>query len=336
MNIDIDIDVNESICLADFMNVLENLDNLRHNYNLLNNFLKDDWHFHQLLLVGDDRNWIAHHSVHDLKDLFDVVDISHYFFEFLHNHCLLHTSLNLFHSLILVANFNNFLPFVCDLLNLFHVDGDLDNLLSDVLDVSVDIHNLGNDFLHFNDPWDFNCFFFNSLYLIDLWYNYGFFNHFLNNQLSNLDLLYHLFYWDNSVSEYLHFFNLFSDVGYFLYYFLHFCVNHHLLLSFYEFPWLGDNSVLSNDLLEDSWNLNYLFNIVGKRNKLLHNSIYWYWDLNWDNNLSFYFDGLGYFHLIVYDLIHCDFSWNLSNSLYNSLSDGFVVNNHLLSCLKFD
>jgi hypothetical protein len=150
------------------MNILENFNDLRHDDNLLDNFFKDKWNFNQFFLVCDDFHWNINYPVDNLKDLFDMIDISHSFFEFFKHNCLFNNLLNFLHTFIFVAEFNNLFSLLNNFLDSFHYDWDLDNLLDNVLNVSVDVDQLRNDLLDFNDAWNFYQLFLEPLDLVDL------------------------------------------------------------------------------------------------------------------------------------------------------------------------
>jgi hypothetical protein len=118
--------------------------------------------------VGDDFDWDVNHSVDNLKDFLNMVNISNSFFEFLKNHSPLHNFLNFSHSFVFISNFNDLFVFLDYLFDSLHNDWNLNNLLNNILDVFVDIDELRNNLLDFNDSWNFHKFLFKALYFINL------------------------------------------------------------------------------------------------------------------------------------------------------------------------
>jgi hypothetical protein len=121
--------------------------------------------------VSNDRNWNIHDAINDLEDFFNMIDISNCFFEFLEHNCFLDDSFNLFNSFILVTQLDYFLILFCYFLNSFHNNWNFNDLFNNVLNISVDIDKLRNNFFNLNDSWNLNKFLFDSLDFIDLRYN---------------------------------------------------------------------------------------------------------------------------------------------------------------------
>jgi len=63
------------------MNVLKDLDDLRHNNDLFNDLLENVWYLNESFLIGNDWNWNVNDSINNLKNLFDMINVSHNFFE---------------------------------------------------------------------------------------------------------------------------------------------------------------------------------------------------------------------------------------------------------------
>lgn len=151
-------------------------------------------------------DWSLFESVNNLKNLFNVVDVSYDLFEFLHNNCPLNNGFNLFDSLIFISDFDDLFILSNNLFDLFDDDWYFDNLFNDVLNVSVDINNLRNDFLNFDNLRNLNNDIIASLNLIYFWNGVGFFYYFFNDLLSSDYLLNDALNWND----------LFYDSFYFL------------------------------------------------------------------------------------------------------------------------
>jgi hypothetical protein len=140
------------------MNVFKDLDYLRHHDDLLNNLLEDERHFNQSLLMSDNLHWNVDYSIDNLKDLLDVGDFSDCFFEFLKNNSLLNNSLNISDSLIFISHLNNLLVLFHNFFDSFHYDWNFNYSLNNILDVFVDVDELGNDLFDLNYSWYLNYF----------------------------------------------------------------------------------------------------------------------------------------------------------------------------------
>ena len=80
------INVDSYSCIfrfTDFMDILENLNNLRHDNNFLDYFFNDIGHLDKFLLSGSHSNRNMLYSINNLQNFFNIVDISNNFFEFL-------------------------------------------------------------------------------------------------------------------------------------------------------------------------------------------------------------------------------------------------------------
>ena len=121
------------------MNVLQNLNDLRHDDNLFDYFLKDIRNFNQFLFMSDnfDRGLLV--SIDNLKHFLDVVYVSNDFFELFHNYCLFNHFFDFFNSFVLILDLDDFLVFSHDFLNLFYNDRDFDNFFDDAFIIFVDV-----------------------------------------------------------------------------------------------------------------------------------------------------------------------------------------------------
>jgi hypothetical protein len=90
--------------------------------------------------MGNDLNWNLLISINDLKDFFNVINISHHLFELLHDNCFLNDSLNFLYCLVLVSNLYNFFILFHNFFYLLNNHRNFDNLLDNFFDISVNIH----------------------------------------------------------------------------------------------------------------------------------------------------------------------------------------------------
>ena len=58
------------------MDILKYLNNLRHNNNFLDDLFQNEGYFNQLLFMSNDFNWNIDDSVNNLKNLFNMVNVS--------------------------------------------------------------------------------------------------------------------------------------------------------------------------------------------------------------------------------------------------------------------
>jgi len=171
------------------MNVFENLNDLRHNNNLFDDFFKNVWNFYKSFFMGDYRNWSLLVSVNNLQDFFNVVDISDNFLEFFHDDCFFNDSFDFLYSFILVFNFDNLLVFSDNFLDLFDNNWNFDNFFDNFFNVSIDVDQLWNNPLNFNNFGNLNNDFLCSFNLLDFWNSDCSLNYFFNYLLSSYDLL---------------------------------------------------------------------------------------------------------------------------------------------------
>lgn len=128
-------------------------------------------------------------SVDDLKNLFDMVDVSHDFLELLHNNCLFYNLFYLFDSFVLILDLDDFLLISDDLFDFFYNDWNFDDLVNDLFYVSVDIDQLRDDSLDFEYLWNFDNDFLGSFDLLNLWNGDCSFDNLFNDLLSSDNLL---------------------------------------------------------------------------------------------------------------------------------------------------
>lgn len=156
------------------------------------------------------------------------------------------------------------------------------------------------------------------------------FDHFLDNLLCCNDLLNNWLNWDYLLSFDNNFFYLFTNIGYFLNYFFYFLINNNFLLNFDNL--LNSNlfGSLSNNLFNNLWDLNDLFNDFSCRDYSLNNLFNWNWNLYRDYDLSFDFHWFNNFNSIQDNLLHFNSSWYLLNNLNDLFNNDFIVDNFFL------
>jgi hypothetical protein len=79
-----------------------------------------------------------------------MIDISHSFFKLLKYNCFLNNPFNFPDCFILVSKFDNLLVLFGDLFDSLHNNWNFHNLFNYLLDVSVHINKLRNNFFNFN------------------------------------------------------------------------------------------------------------------------------------------------------------------------------------------
>lgn len=141
------------------MNILQYFNNLWHHDNLFNNLFQNIWNLNEFLFVRNYWYWCLFISIYNLKDFFDMVDISHNLFELLHDNCFLDNSFNFSDCFIFVLYFNNFLILSNNLFDLFNNDGYFNNFLNNFFNISVNVNKLWNDSFNFNNFRNFNNYF---------------------------------------------------------------------------------------------------------------------------------------------------------------------------------
>lgn len=151
------------------MHILQDFNNLWHNYNLLHNLFKDVRYFNKSFFVSNNLNGDVHDSVDNLEDLLNVVNITNSFFKLLQDDCPLDYFLDFSHSFILVSNFHDLFVLLYNLFNTLHYHRDFHNLLHDVLNVSVHVDELRNKLFDFNDFGNLDDLLFNAFDLVYLW-----------------------------------------------------------------------------------------------------------------------------------------------------------------------
>jgi len=173
MSTDVDSNGNtEGLLFDDFVNIFENFNNLRHNYDFLDDLFKNVWHFHKFFFMGKNLDWDVDDSVDNLKDFFNMIDISHCFLELLKNNSFLDNLFDLLDSFVLVSDLNDLFVFLDDLFDSLHNDWNFNDFLNNFLDVFVDVDKLRNNLLDFVDLRNFNDFFLKSLNFVDLGNNH--------------------------------------------------------------------------------------------------------------------------------------------------------------------
>lgn len=111
------------------MDILEDLDYLRHYDYLLDYLLQDVGHFNESLFMCNDLHWLMDSAVYYLQNFFDVTDLTDYFLESVVCNCLLHQSIYLSDLYVVCTHLNRLLNFQRNLFDRLHDDGNLHNLL---------------------------------------------------------------------------------------------------------------------------------------------------------------------------------------------------------------
>ena len=188
-----------------------------------------------------------------------MVDISNNLLEFLQNNGFLNCSFNLSNVFILSSDFNNFFIFLGNLFDSFHDQWNLDNLFNNILNVSVDIDKLRNDLFNLNNSWNFNHLLLNSFDLIDFGDNNCLFDNFFTDLFCSYDFLNCLDNWNNLLLNNLNLFNLFSNIWNLFDDLSNFSINNNFLLDSNKLEWLRFNCILTDNLLNYSWDLDNSF-----------------------------------------------------------------------------
>ena len=307
-----------------FVDILENLNDLRHDHNLFNYFFQDIWHLNQPLFVSNDFNRNIDNPVNNLEDFLDMVDISDSFFEFLEDNCFFNNPFNFLNRLILISHLNNLFVFFNDLFDSLHNYWDFYYLLNNVLYVSVDIDELRNNPFNLNNLWNFNNLLFDSFDFVDLGDDNCFFNDLFHNLLGSHDFSDNIMNWDDLLDEFFDLLDFSSNIRNFLDDFLYFSVGDNFFFNLDNFNRLRFDGVLNNNFFHDSGNLNNLLDSFLHRNKFFNYSVNRnrYFDRN--DNLFLDLHHTRHFNLTVNDLFHR----NVSGDFLDNFDDSF--NNYLL------
>ena len=224
----------------------------------------------------------------------------------------------MFNFCILSSDLNDLLSFDFDLPQLLNQYWNFNNFFDDSLNVLVDSNDLRNYFFNLNDFRNINSFLNDFLDFI----NFRDFSNSIDNFLYNLsdffDLLNDSLNWNNFFSPLLNFNDSILEIR----------------NDFFNFF----NSLLDNNVINKSFNLNYFDLLLLNRNnsvsKLIHllnlsvDDFNWNhflnysidWDLNFngDNDVSIDFNYLWLFNNVGYNSLHFNCSWNLPILNHNS------------------
>lgn len=311
------------------MDVLENFNDLGHNYDLLDDFLEDVWDFNQPLLVSVHCDRLLSQDLDCFKDLLNDVDVPYYLFEFLHDDFPLDDPLDLLDSFVLVPYLDYLLVLPDDLFDLLNDDGHFDDLLHNFFDISIYIHQLRNDLLYLKYLGNLNQHLSSFLHLLNFWDCDRSLNNFLDNLLGSNNLLHNWLHRHNFLSLDNHLFDLFVYIWNLFDNFLNSLVDNNLFLNpdhFLDhdlFDPLGDN------LLNNLRDLYYFLNNLCDWNNFLYDLLDWDRDFNWDDDLPFEWIGLGHFHWVIDWLFYLNDLGDLPNNLNYFLHDDFVVDDLL-------
>jgi hypothetical protein len=282
MNIYIYTDSNSQISLFNnFVDVLVDLNNLRHQHYLLYNFLKQIGNLNNLLLSCEDRHNFLLNCWHGLKP--SLNNVSHIFFS---NKSLC------FNYLIFVNNYLFYYSiFTFDCNHFFFNSWDFNNRLMDNRNLNWSISELFNDVAYFNYDWDLSWKLDDVRYLhyffiksFDFIY-FGYFsinnNQFFNNSRNFNYSVTILNYWlSNSRLNFLH---DFTDVGSKLFNLSKDVSNNRFLnctIDLFNLHFFNFNLHDCLNLLDD---LNNLLDVSVDRDDLLDDTVYRYWNFHRDD-----------------------------------------------------
>lgn len=254
-----------------------------------------------------------------------MVNVSDNLFEFFNDHSLFDNRLDFLDSLVLVSNFNDLLVFSDDFLDLFNNDWHFNDLLHDVLDISVDIDDLRNDLLDLNNLGNFDHFLLNSFNFVDFRNGVSLIHYLFDDLLSSYDLLDDALDWNDFLNNPFDFLDLFSDIGYLLHDFFVLNVINDFFFDSGDFFDLDDLFLNRYDFFHDLWDLNNLLDDFGDGNDFFNYFLSWDWDLDWNDDLPFNFDHLRIVDCNVDDFLHLDVTRNFLYHFDNFFNDNFVV-----------
>lgn len=276
----------------DFMDILEDLYNLRHDNDLLNNFLKNVRNLNQNFFTILNLDWELFNSINNLQYFFDNIDLPDNFLHFFHNHNLFPFFLNFYNFLGVVLNCHNFLHDLLNFLQLLNDHGNLDNFVNDCLDEVVYSHKLRHNSLDLDEFRDFHHNLLDSFNFVDLGDCDGFFHHFFDDLLSCDDLLNSGFDCHNFLNDSWYLLNHLLNVRNDLLYLFDLLINHNFFNNFLDlvhnnFLLFGDNNFFDN-----LRNLNDPFSDFFLNHKLFHNPIDRHRNFDWSDDGSFHFYNL--------------------------------------------
>ena len=312
------------------MNILQNFYNLWHNHDLFNNFLKNVWNFNEPFLVSNDWDWCLLISVDNLKDLLDMIDVSDNFFEFFHNYGFLNCSLNLLDSFVLILDLNDSLIFFYNFLYSFYYDWNLNDLLDNFFNISVNVNKLRHNFLNFIYFWYLDNNLSYSLNFMDFRNSYCFLYYFFDNLLGSNNLLYNWLDWNDLFSFNNNLFNFFTDIRYLFDYLLYSLVNDYFFLNSHDLMNSDLLGSLGNNFFHDLWYLNNFLNNLGYRNNSLDDFLDWDRNLNRNNNLSFNLNWLDDLNCVINKFLNFQLPGNLLDNFDNFLNNNVIIDNFFL------
>ena len=248
------IHIDSHSCIFSFtnlMNILQNLNYLRHNNYLLNYFFNNVRNLNKFLLRYGNSNRNLLNSINNLQNLFNIIHISHNFLQLLSINQFFHVFLYLNNFSCLFFEWNNLLLISDHFLNGLDQSRNLNQFFSYFVNILVDFDDLRNHLLNFNQFRNLHQFLFNPFHLINLRQIHCFLNNLLNNFLNCDDIIDIFLYSNYLLNNSWHFFNNFLDVRYYLLHLLDLFLNQYFFNIFI-------------DLLDFSHILNH-------RNNLLHN-----------------------------------------------------------------
>jgi hypothetical protein len=208
--------------------------------------------------MSNNLDWSLLIPVDDLKNFFDMVDVSDNFLEFLHDDCLLDNPFNFLYGFVLVLDLNNLFVLPDNLLYLFNNDWDLDYFLDDLLDVSVNVDQLRENSFYFNNLGNLNDNLFGSFHFMNLGNSDRLFDNFFDYLLGRYYLLNNRLDWHDFFSFYDHFLDFLVDIRNLLGHLFDSLVNHNFLLNPQYFMDSHLFGSLSYNFFDDLWHLDDL------------------------------------------------------------------------------
>ena len=258
-----------------------------------------------------------------------MVDISYNLFKLLYNNCFFDDRFNLFHSLILASDLDNFFVLPDHFFNLLNYDWHFNNFLDDALNVPVHINNLRNNSFHLHNLWNFYYFLMYPFHFIYFGNCDCSINDFFHNLLGCDDFLDDTLNWHYFLNNPFHLFDTFSNVRNFLHNFFVLNTVYYLLFDLCQLVDLHNLFPNCYNLFNNLGNLHYLFNDFSDRNNFLNYFFSWNRDLNWHNNLPINLDDLSTFDGEVNYFFNLNSPWYFLDN-FNHLLDNDLIVNYLL------
>ena len=171
------------------MNVSEYLNDLWHNNDLFDDFLKNERNLNQNFFFDGHFIWNPLNLLNNLHYFFDMVYILNDFFHLFHDGDFFDNPFDFYHLGSHISDSNDLLFFYFYFSNFFNNLWYFDNFLYKSLNVLVYLDYLRNNSFYFDDFRDFNEFLNNFLHLINSGNGSGPLNDFFDDLLGSDDFL---------------------------------------------------------------------------------------------------------------------------------------------------